>query len=79
MRGGASDGIAPIISPTPLGGLVGRCAAAVAVSTAHYRPISSLNHRAPCPCHIVIIILQPLVAVERTCIFELATPLALTP
>lgn len=31
MSGGASDGIATFISPMPLGGLVGRCAAAVAV------------------------------------------------
>lgn len=41
MNGGASDGIATFISPIPLGGLVGRCADAVAVSDANYRPISS--------------------------------------
>ena len=45
MSGGARDGIATIISPMPLGGLVGRCAAAVAVSAAHYRPISSHQQR----------------------------------
>lgn len=32
MSGCASDGIATFISPMPLGGLVGRCAAAVAVN-----------------------------------------------
>ena len=37
MSGGASDGIATFISPIPLGGMVGRCATAVAVSDAHYR------------------------------------------
>ena len=80
LGGGASDGLATIISPMPLGGLVGRCAAAVAVSTAHYRPISSLQPSCFLPLshrhnHLVTVS----VAVEHTCILELATPLALTP
>ncbi|MBR0025122.1 MAG: hypothetical protein IJP59_11050 [Muribaculaceae bacterium] len=80
MSGGASDGIATFISPMPLGGLVGRCAAAVAVSAAHYRPISSLQPSCSLPLshghnHLATV----RVVVERTCILELATPLALTP
>lgn len=80
MSGGASDGIATFISPMPLGGLVGRCAAAVAVSAAHYRPISSLQPSCFLPLshrhnHLATVS----VAVERTCILEFATPLALTP
>ena len=80
MGGGASDGIATIISPMPLGRLVGRCAAAVAVSAAHYRPISSLQPSCFLPLshrhnHLATV----RVAVERTCILGLATPLALTP
>ena len=79
MSGGASDGIATIISPMPLGGLVRRCAA-VAVSAAHYRPISSLQPSCFLPLshrhnHLATV----RVAVERTCILGLATPLALTP
>lgn len=78
--GGASDGVATFISPMPLGGLVGRCAAAVAVSATHYRPISSLQPSCSLPLshrhnHLATVS----VAFEHTCILELATPLALTP
>lgn len=80
MSGGASDGIATFISPMPLGGMVVRCATAVAVSAAHYLPISSLQPSCSFPLshrhhHLVTVRVE----FERTGILELATPLALTP
>ena len=79
MSGGASDGIATFISPKPLGWLMWRCDTAVAVSDAHYRPISSLQPSCSLPLshrhhHLATVRM----AVERTCNLELATPLALT-
>lgn len=67
-------------SPKPLGWLMWRCAAAVAVSTAHYRSISSLQPSCSLPLshrhhHLATVRM----AVERTFNLELATPLALTP
>lgn len=79
MSGGASDGIATFISPIPLGGMVGRCAAAVAVSTAHYRSISSLQPSCSLPLshghnHLATVRVE----FERTCILGLA-PLSRSP
>ena len=80
MSGGASDGIATFISQKPLGWLMWRCATAVAVSDAHYRPISSLQPSCSLPLsHRYHHLATVRMAVERTCILELATPLALTP
>ena len=80
MSGGASDGIATFISPMPLGGMVGRCADSVAVSAANYRSISSLQPSCSLPLsHRYHHLATVRMAVERTCILELATPLALTP
>lgn len=60
MSGGASDGIATFVSPKPLGGWWGIVRLRwrwCCPLPAHFLEI--LNHRGSCPCHIVIIILQP--------------------
>lgn len=75
MSGGASDGIATFISHMPLGGLMWRCATAVAMSAAHYRSISSLQPSCSLPLshghnHLATVRVE----VERTCILATCNP-----